>query len=87
MEALQGLLPSAFHKPIPSMKITYILINGLCNPLKLAIFSLYVIYVLRLINILKYTTFFLNLQKYVGCISIGKQCFHHIHAPYALLRF
>jgi hypothetical protein len=29
-------------------------INGLCNTLKRAIFSLYVIYVLRLINILKY---------------------------------
>jgi hypothetical protein len=36
-----------------------------------------------LINILKYETFFGNLQKYIGCISIGKQCFHHIHVPYA----
>jgi hypothetical protein len=27
--------------------------------------------------------FFLNLQKYVGCTSIEKQCFHHIHVPYA----
>jgi hypothetical protein len=24
-----------------------------------------------------------NWQKYFGCISIGKQCFHHIHVPYA----
>jgi hypothetical protein len=21
--------------------------------------------------------------KYVGCISVGKQCFHRIHVPYA----
>jgi hypothetical protein len=26
---------------------------------------------------------FLNLQKYVVCISLGKRCFHHIHVPYA----
>jgi hypothetical protein len=26
--------------------------------------------------------FFLNLQKYITCITIGKQCFHHIHVPY-----
>jgi hypothetical protein len=38
----------------------YILINGLCNTLKLAIFPLYVIYVLRMINISKHETFFLN---------------------------
>jgi hypothetical protein len=23
-----------------------------------------------------------NWQKGFGCISIGKQCFHHIHVPY-----
>jgi hypothetical protein len=40
-----------------------ILINGLCNTLKLAIFSLYVIYVLRLIKILKYETFFLKFSE------------------------
>jgi hypothetical protein len=32
--------------------------KGLCNTLKLAIFSLYAIYVLRLINILEYEIFF-----------------------------
>jgi hypothetical protein len=23
------------------------------------------------------------LQKYIACIPIGKQCFHHMHVPYA----
>jgi hypothetical protein len=64
------LLPRAFHitvscileetMPISSLTITDILINGLCNTLKLAIFSMHVIYVLRLINILKYEIFFRN---------------------------
>jgi hypothetical protein len=48
------------YTPIFSIDITDILISGLCNTLKLAIFSLYVIYVLRLINILKYEIFFLK---------------------------
>jgi hypothetical protein len=36
------------------------MINSLCNTLKLVIFSLYVIYVLGLINISKYEAFFQN---------------------------
>jgi hypothetical protein len=81
------LLTSAIHiapcileenTPVSSSKITDIL-----NTLKLAIFSLYVIYVLRLINVLKYFFEIENWQKCFGCISIGKQCCHHIHVPYA----
>jgi hypothetical protein len=59
VEDTKPLLPSAFHKSI-SIKKLYILINGLCNTLKLAIFALCVIYVLRLINILKHGIFFLK---------------------------
>jgi hypothetical protein len=68
------------NMPIPCSKITDIL-----NTLKLAIFSLYVIYVLRLIHILKYEIFFSRskIGRWFGCISTGKQCFHHIHVPYA----
>jgi hypothetical protein len=61
VEAHGLLLPSAFYFKVPCIleeNNLSILINGLCKTLKLAIFSLYVIYVLRLINILKYETFF-----------------------------
>jgi hypothetical protein len=46
------------------------MINILCNTLKLAIFSLYAIHVLRLINILSMKYFFEieNWQKYFGFI-------------------
>jgi hypothetical protein len=64
------------NTPVSSSKITDIL-----NTLKLAIFSLYVMYFLRLINILKYFFQIENLQKCFGCISVRKQCFHHNHVP------
>jgi hypothetical protein len=86
VEAHDLLLPSAFYFKVPCIleeNNWSILINGLCDTLKLVIFSSYVMYVLRVINILKHETFFWNLQKYIGCISIGMQCFHHIHVLYA----
>jgi hypothetical protein len=59
-KTLQALLRSAFHKPISSMKITDIF----WYTLKLAIFSLCVIHVLRLINIFKYEIFFFEIENW-----------------------
>jgi hypothetical protein len=56
VEAQDLLLPSSIHFKIPCIleeNNWSLLINGLCNTLKLAIISLYVICVLRWINILK----------------------------------
>jgi hypothetical protein len=85
VEDRNPFLPNAFHitvscifeenTPISSLTITDIPINGLCNTLRLPIFSLYIIYVLRLNNIVKYEIFFRNrkLSEIFCCISIGKQ--------------
>jgi branched-subunit amino acid transport protein AzlD len=66
VEAQDLLLPSAFYFEVPCIleeNNLPVLISGLCNTLKLAIFSLYVIYVLRLINIMKYEIFFLKFAE------------------------
>jgi hypothetical protein len=65
--------------------MTDILRNGLCNTLKLAIFSLYVIHVLKLINILKYEKFVRDRKvAEIFWLHFYREAMHPPHPPLLL---